>query len=74
LVRIYGRLDNTGSGYFRRVEIQAVLRSRGRDKRGENTVLLENIQPRESRVFSVTVTAHGAVADVELEVTTPETP
>ena len=74
LARIYARLDNTGEGRFQRVEVHATLRSAGGDKRGENTLTLENIKPHEKRVFALTVTSHGRVSDVELEIAKPETP
>lgn len=74
VARIYARLDNTGAGRFRRVEVHAILRSAGGDKRGENTLTLEDLRPHEKRVFGLTVTSHGRVSDVELEITKPETP
>jgi len=74
LARVYARLDNTGEGSFKRVEVHATLRSAGGDKRGENTVTLENLKPHEQRVFALAVTSHGRVSDVELEIAKPETP
>ena len=74
LVRIFARVDNAGEGSFKRVEVHATLRSAGGDKRGENTMTLEDVKPHEKRVFALTVTSHGRVADVELEVAKPETP
>lgn len=70
-VRIFGRLDNGGAGRFERVEVHAILRSRGGDKSGENSVFLEHVQPQEKRPFALSVTSHGGVADVELQVRTP---
>lgn len=74
IARLYGRLDNTGDARFRRVEVHAVLRAQNGDKRGENSVSLEHIKPHERRVFALTVTSHGRVADVELELQLPENP
>ena len=74
LVRVYGRLDNAGTAQFAKVEIHAILRSAGGDKRGENNVTLEDLGPRERRNFAVTVTSHDRVSDVELEVRTPGQP
>lgn len=74
LVRVYGRLDNTGTGHFAEVEIHAILRSAGGDKRGENNVTLVDLGPRERRNFAVTVTSHDRVSEVELEVRTPGQP
>lgn len=74
LVRIYGRLDNPGTGHFHRVEVHAILRSAGGDKRGENSVLLENVKPADKRTFALVVTSHGRVSDVELEVRNPVSP
>jgi hypothetical protein len=71
LVRVYGRLDNAGTGHFAKVEVHAILRSAGGDKRGENNVTLEDLKPGERRNFAVTVTSHDRVSDVELEVRTP---
>ena len=74
LVRVFGRLDNPGAGHFAKVEIHAILRSAGGDKRGENNVTLENLKPGERRNFALTVTSHDRVSDVELEVRTPGQP
>ncbi|MHB8994972.1 MAG: FxLYD domain-containing protein [Armatimonadota bacterium] len=74
LVRVFGRLDNTGAGHFAEVQIHAILRSAGGDKRGENNVTLEDLGPHERRNFAVTVTSHDRVSDVELEVRTPGQP
>lgn len=74
LVRVYGRLENTGDSRFRAVEVHATLLSAGNDKRGENSVLLEKIQPREKRNFSLLVTSHARTHDVLLEIRAPEKP
>lgn len=74
LVRVYGRLENTGRGRFGQVEVHAVLRSATGDKRGENSVILQNIQPQEKRTFSLTVTSHARAKDVFLEIRKPEQP
>jgi hypothetical protein len=71
LVRVYGRLDNTGKGHFAKVEVHAILRSAGGDKRGENNVTIEDLKPGERRNFAMTVTSHDRVSDVQLEVRTP---
>ncbi|MEN6545961.1 MAG: FxLYD domain-containing protein [Armatimonadia bacterium] len=73
-VLVYGRLENTGAGHFSRVEIHATLWSRGGDKAGENSVFVENVQPKEKRDFALKVTAHARVSDVDLEVRIPEGP
>jgi hypothetical protein len=73
-VSVYGELHNTGPGRFRQVEVRAVLRSSGGDKRGENSVFLENIQPQEKRLFALTVNNPGRVKRVEIEVRKPEAP
>lgn len=73
-VHVYGELENTGQGRFRQVEIRAVLRSSGGDKRGENSVFLENIQPLEKRLFALTVNNQGRTTGVEIEVRKPEVP
>ena len=74
LVRVVGRLQNTGPGKFRAVEVHAQLVSASGDRRGENSVLLERIKPGETRDFALTVTSHARVADVLLDVREPETP
>jgi hypothetical protein len=74
LVRIYGRVENTGDGFFRQVDVHALLRSAAQDNRGENTVPLDDIQPHEKRDFALTVTSAGRVKDVKLEIKGPETP
>ena len=73
-VSVYGQLENTGKGRFRQVEVRAVLRSSGGDKRGENSVFLEKIQPQEKRLFALTVNNPGRVKRVEIEVRKPEAP
>ena len=73
-VHIYGQLQNTGGGRFRQAEVHAVLRSAGGDKRGENSLILEHLQPQEKRLFAMTVTSHGRVARVDLSVRKPEAP
>jgi len=74
LVRVFARLQNAGPGRFRRVEAHATLRSASGAKRGENSAILENLQPGEKRDFALTITSHGRVADVDLEVRIPEGP
>jgi hypothetical protein len=71
LVQVYGRLDNTGQSRFRQVEVHAILRSAGGEKRGENSLLLQNIKPLEKRNFSLPVTSHSRATDVILEVREP---
>ena len=73
-MHIYGQLENTGPGRFRQVEVRAVLRSSGGDKRGENSVFLENILPQEKRLFALTVSNPGRVKRIEIEVRKPEAP
>lgn len=73
-VLIYGRLANTGPGRFPRVEVHATLWSRGGEKAGENSVFLENLQPRENRDFALKVTGHARVADLDLQVRIPKGP
>jgi hypothetical protein len=73
-VYVYGQLENTGKGHFGQVEIRAVLRSSGGDKRGENSVFLEDIRPLEKRLFALTVNNQGRTAGVEIEVRKPEVP
>jgi len=73
-VYVYGQLDNSGTGRFRQIEVRAVLRSAGGDKLGENSVFLENIQPREQRLFALTANNPGRAKRVELEVRKPEAP
>lgn len=74
VVRIYGRLQNTGARRFRRVMIYATLRSAGGDPRGDNHIPLTNIEPHEQRAFAFTVTSRAQVASVELEVRPPDRP
>ena len=74
VVRVYGRLDNTGQGRFREAEVHAVLRSASGDKRGENSVVLQSIRPGEKRNFTLTVTSHDRAKEVVLEVRKPEQP
>jgi hypothetical protein len=74
VVRVFARLENTGERRFREVEVHAILLSAGGDKRGENSVLLERIRPREQRDFAVTVTSHGRANDVVLEIREPQRP
>lgn len=73
-VSIYGELTNTGAGRFKQVEVRGVLRSPGGDTRGENSVILENIQPREKRLFALSVHSHGRVADVDIMIRKPTPP
>jgi len=74
MVRVYGRLDNTGHGRFRQVEVEIALVSKAGGTRGENSVILQNIQPLEKRVFAVDVTSHGRVSGVELKIREPKAP
>ena len=74
IVRVYGRLENTGQGHFKEVEVHAILRSARGEKRGENSVILQNIRPAEKRTFALTVTSHSRVSDVELQIRKPEQP
>lgn len=71
IVRVYGRLDNTGDGHFAAIEVYATLRSTSGDSRGENKVELTDIKPREKRAFALVVTSHDRVADVDLEIRSP---
>lgn len=73
-VRVYGRLDNTGHGHFHQVEIEIALVSKAGGSRGENSVILQNIQPLEKRVFAADVTSHGRVSGVELKIREPKAP
>ena len=74
LVRIFARLENTGDSRFRAIEVHATLVSATGDKRGENSLLLENIRPHEQRDFALSVTSHARTNDVVLEVRPPERP
>lgn len=74
VVRVYGRLENTGDHRFRQVEVRALLKSPGGNRRGENLVVLENIAPHEKRTFSLSITSHSRVNDVILEIRQPEQP
>ena len=73
IVHVYGRLDNAGTGRFRQVEIGVALTSKSGGSRGENNVILQNIQPQEKRLFAVDVTSHGRVSGVELKIREPDT-
>lgn len=74
LVRVVGRIENTGAGRFRAVEVHALLVSAGGDRRGENSILLEHLRPGEKRDFALTVTSHARVSDVLLDVREPSKP
>lgn len=74
IVRIYAMIENTGQAHFKQVEVHAILRSAGGEKRGENNVLLQNIRPLEKRTFSLTVTSHAPASDVVLEIRKPVQP
>jgi hypothetical protein len=74
IVHIYGRLDNTGRGRFRQVEIEVTLLSKTGGSRGVNNVILQNLQPLEQRLFAVDVTSHGRVSDVVVKIREPNTP
>lgn len=74
LVHVYGELQNTGDSRFREVEIHATLRSPARSNRGENSVILQNIRPREKRLFSLSINSRDSVSSVELQVRKPEAP
>lgn len=73
-VHVYGMVTNAGDGRFREIEVRAVLRSKGGDSRGENTVSLAGVQPREKRSFSLTVNSAGRVAYVEPQLAAPRHP
>lgn len=73
-VWVYGQLENLSASAFRQVEVHAILLSAARDKRGENSVKLQNIKPGEKRIFSLTATSHGRVASVDLEIAAPGPP
>ncbi len=74
VVHVFGRLDNGGGGRFRQVEIQITLLSKTGGSRGENSVILQGIRPREQRLFAVDITSHGRVSDVALKIREPRTP
>lgn len=74
VVRVYGRLENTGEHRFRQVEVRAFLKSTGGNRRGENMIILENIAPREKRTFALSITSHSRVNDVILEIRQPDQP
>lgn len=74
VVHVYGRLDNGGAARFRQVEVQVTLLSRNGSSRGENSVILQSIQPRERRLFAVDVTSHGRVSDVVVKIREPNAP
>jgi hypothetical protein len=74
LVRIYARLENTGDSRFRAVEVHATLVSTTGEKRGENSLVLEDLRPHDQRDFALSVTSHGRTHDVALEVRLPERP
>lgn len=73
-VRVYGEVQNGGQGRVRQAAVYVILRSAGGETRGENNLILENIQPQEKRLFSLDVHSHGRVADVDVEVRKPEAP
>ena len=71
VVRIFARMENTGDGHFNEIQVRAILRSAGGNKRGENVLFLEDIKPRETRDFSILVTSHGRTQRVELSINDP---
>jgi len=73
VVHVFGRLDNTGQGRFRQVEIEVTLLSKTGGSRGENIVILQKIQPQEQRLFAVDVTSHGRVSEVVVKIREPNT-
>lgn len=74
IVHVYGRLDNAGRGRLHQVEVQVTLLSKTGGSRGENNVILQNIQPQEQRLFAVDVTSHGRVSDVTVKIREPNAP
>ena len=70
-VRVVGEVRNTGSVVVAAVAVRAVLRNARGAVRGENTIVLDDIQPGEARVFAQDVMWHGGAVRVRLEVRSP---
>jgi hypothetical protein len=73
-VHIFGLLQNNGPGRFREIEVVATLLSRNGNSRGDNSVILPDIQPGEKRPFSLEVSSSESVASVDLQVRKPKSP
>ncbi len=71
-VLVVGEVTNTGKATVVAVEVRAILRDHRGSARGENGVVLEDLQPGEVRVFDLEVTRHGGTATVTLELKQPE--
>jgi len=68
IARVFGRVKNTGDKRVPPTEIIATLRTRSGAMKGENRVALPSLEGGETHDFSLTVTMHGSVADVEIRV------
>ncbi len=68
IARVFGRVKNTGDKRVPPAEVIATLRSRSGAMKGENRVALPSLEGGETYDFSLTVTMHGSVADVDIRV------
>jgi len=68
IARVFGRVKNTGDKRVPAAEVIATLRSRSGAMKGENRVALPSLEGGETYDFSLTVTMHGSVADVDIRV------
>lgn len=66
IVRVFGHVKNTGDNRVPACEVLATLRSRSGAMKGENRVALPSLGGGETHDFSLAVTMHGSVADVDI--------
>lgn len=71
-VRVLGIVRNTGEATTPAGEVLVTLRSRTGSLKGQNRTALEPLEAGEERQFALTITAHGSIESVDIEIVEPE--
>ena len=70
--RIIAEITNRGDTPIDEATVTAILRGAGGQPRGENRVVVRDLPPHQSKVFSIAITTHGREKDVDFRITGPE--